>query len=101
MRASRNFKGAMNVEATNETGTNPAGAQSRAGEAGANLSVGLGIPSREQLVWALCEVLDGTWTWYDLQADTGLPQGECETLLAIRNAVKQQWVDSGMKMPNV
>jgi hypothetical protein len=31
----------MNMEETNETGTNPAGAQSRAGEAGANLSVGL------------------------------------------------------------
>lgn len=31
------------MEATNETGKNPAGAQSRAGEAGANLSVGLGV----------------------------------------------------------
>jgi len=29
------------MEATNETGKNPAGAQSRAGEAGANLSAGL------------------------------------------------------------
>ena len=29
------------MEATNEKGKNPAGAQSRAGEAGANLSVGL------------------------------------------------------------
>jgi hypothetical protein len=44
--------------------------------------------------------MDGTWTWYDLQADTGLPQLECEKLLEIRNSVKQQWADSGMKMPN-
>ena len=58
------------------------------------------IPTNKQLIWALCEVLDGTWTWYDLQANTGLSQVECEKLLEIRNAVKQQWADSGMKMPN-
>jgi len=64
------------------------------------LNVGLGIPTREQLIWALCEVMDGM-SWYDLKADTGLSQGECEKLLEIRNSVHQQWVGSGMKMPNV
>ena len=64
------------------------------------LNAGLGIPTREQLIWALCEVMDGM-SWYDLKADTGLSQGECEKLLEIRNSVHQQWVDSGMKMPKV
>ena len=72
----------------------------KAAGAPSELNVGLGIPTREQLIWALCEVMDGM-SWYDLKADTGLSQGECEKLLEIHNSVHQQWVNSGMKMPNV
>jgi len=42
------------MEATNETGKNPAGAQSRAGEAGANLSVGLAAMSSRKCTCAGC-----------------------------------------------
>jgi len=43
------------METTNRTGTNPAGAQSRAGEAGANLSVGLADITHEEF----CEIMRG------------------------------------------
>lgn len=39
------------MEATKETGKNPAGAQSRAGEAGANLSVGLAAEKQQETAW--------------------------------------------------
>ena len=41
------------MEATNETGTKPAGAEARAGEAGPKLSVGLAVPPED----CVCEPL--------------------------------------------
>lgn len=68
-----------------------------AADAQSLLNVGLGLQSREAVIWALCELLDGEHKWWRIQEQIGATQQKCEHILAVRDAVHDEW----MKMPNV
>ena len=48
--------------------------------------------TRKELVGALCDVLDGIYNAYDVQAKTGCALRRCEEILLIRDGVIKEWM---------
>ena len=66
-----------------------------------SLNDGVSLQSRDAVIWALCELLDGENKWRSIQESTGATQAKCKRILAIRDAVQDEWINSIMKIPIV
>ena len=56
------------------------------------------LPSYEELVCALCDVLDGT-PQHHIHDMTGLPEDRCVEISMIRQKVLEIWLNAGQIVP--
>ena len=52
------------------------------------------MPTYQDLVNALCDIMDGLQD-HDIQAQTGLPDEDCDFIADVRRAVRPQWDVNG------
>lgn len=51
------------------------------------------FPTRDDLILALCNYLDGTPNHHINSSELGMTEADCEHLVKVRNAVKPRWLE--------